>query len=144
MRIGPETPGWSELRRVLTTLATDAGALYAYVLDSRGTLWCSSDHVKQDDVSPAAQIVLDELANLEPPLRRGGHLDHFAKRRAGHAYLRSFAGIYVLLLRFSAPQPIQAIRSAVAPVLPRIEALVADIPPPSGPGSEGAEGVGVA
>ncbi|MCP4304219.1 MAG: hypothetical protein GY788_04910 [bacterium] len=144
MRIGPETPGWSELRRVLTTLAADAGALYAYVLDSRGALWCSSNHVKQDDVSPAAQIVLDDLANLEPPLRRGGRLDHFAKRRAGHAYLRSFGGIYVLLLRFSAPQPIQTVRSAVAPVLPRIEALVADIPPPSGPGSEGAEGVGVA
>ncbi len=144
MRMGPETPASSELRRVLTNLAADARAIYAYVLDSRGTLWCSSEHVKDDGRSPAAQIVLDELASLDPPLRRGGRLDRFAKRRSGDAYLRSFGGIYVLLLRFSAPQSIETVRSAVTPRLPRIEALVADIPPPSGPGSAGAEGVGVA
>ena len=144
MRIGPETPAWSELRRVLTSLADDADAMYAYVLDSRGTLWCSSEQVKEDSTSPASQIVLDELANLDTPLGRGGRLDRFAKRASGNAYLRSFGGIYVLLLRFSAPKPIQMVRAAVTPLLPRIEALVADIPPPSGPGSEGAEGVGVA
>ncbi|MEZ4222586.1 MAG: hypothetical protein R3B13_16720 [Polyangiaceae bacterium] len=137
-------PSWSELRRALTSLAVDAHALYAYVLDSRCTLWCSSNHVEQDRVSPAVQIVLDEVAALDPPMHRGGRLDCFAKRRSGNAYLRSFGGIYVLLLRFSSPRPIQAVRTAVNPVLPRIEALVAGLPPTSGPGSEGAEGLGVA
>jgi hypothetical protein len=129
---------------VLTALATDAHALYAYVLDNRGTLWCTSDHVDWDGASPATQILLDELAGLTPPLHRGGHLDRFARRQSGHAYLRSFGGIYVLLLRFSAPREIETVRASVAPALPRIAALMERMPPPGGPGTEGAEGASVA
>lgn len=143
MRLGPEVPEWVELRRQLTRLATDTRALYAYVLDNRGRIWCTSESVDWDGQSPATSLVLRELAKLSKPLHRGGRLDRFIGR-SDNAYARSFGGLYVLLLRFTALRDAIAVRAEVASALPRIEALVAGLPPPDGPGTEGAEGVGVA
>ena len=142
MPLGPDVPEWAELRRVLTELATDVKAHFAYVFDSRANLWCTSEDSGYQ--SRATEIVQSELATLRKPLHRGGQLDRFAVRHAGHAYLKSFGGIYVLLLRFSGPRSLETVREAVGLALPRIGSLVARLPPPDGPGSEGAEGVTVA
>ena len=60
-------------------------------------------------------------------------------RSCGYAYVRSFANIYVVMVRYSAPFELPAARAAVGAHLPEIERLTLALPPPDGPGSEGAE-----
>ena len=73
-------------------------------------------------------------------LGAGGHID----RVFSYSYIRSFAGVYVLLLRFHGSFDSQLVRDLVSKALKSIELLTLALPPPDGPGSGTAEGVGVA
>jgi len=59
-------------------------------------------------------------------------------------YLKSFAGIYVLAVDFEATFNAFIVRAAARRALPKIETLTLLLPPPQGPGSGSAEGVGSA
>lgn len=133
----------SELRRVLSDLRAVAGAHGAYVLDCWGNFWC---WVPPADVYKAvvARVTLERVAQLERSPQRGGRLDRILSGRDGDALLRSFAGIYILYLRFAAPFDRDAVRQHVAAALPAVEALTLALPPSGGPGRGPAEGVGVA
>lgn len=139
---GPDFPEWQRLADVLSALSTECGATNGYVLDAWANLWCAGNDLhsggESDRVMSLAQR---ELATLPVALNRGGKLD----RAHGETYFRSFAGIYVLVLRFN-DDAIDAaqVRAAVAKALPAVEALTLLLPPPDGPTSGGVAGAGVA
>jgi hypothetical protein len=134
-------PEWQRLADALGELARDCGSLGAYVLDSQANLWCAGDDLYDGgDSDMIMDLVHERLGALPLPLNRGGHID--AAFRS--AYLRSFAGIYIVALRFAGPFDVDLTQRAIAASLPRIEALTLLLPPPDGPGSSGASGFGVA
>lgn len=137
-------PTWTALRGRLAELARATRAHNAYIFDARATLVCSAHTLERGASSRATEIVEAALATVTPPLRRGGRLDRVVPRRLGHGYVRFFAAIYVLLLRFSGDFDANDVRAGVAATLPEIERLTLGLPPAGGPGSGGAEGFGVA
>ena len=89
-------------------------------------------------------VALDVIRNLAPPLHRGGRLDLVVSDRRGNAYMKSFAGIYVLLLRYPGHFDGRAARQSATRALGAIEALTTSLPQTDGPGAGGAEGFGSA
>src|SRR5262245_62152436 len=98
---------WKLLYAALDGLCISTHARNAYVLDSVGGLYCvAGEGATEDDMpepSLAATLVQSIVQTLNPPLRRGGKIDCFAPGPQDVAYLRSFAGLYILMLCFSAP-----------------------------------------
>jgi hypothetical protein len=136
-----EFPEWQRLADALAELTRVCGARGGYVLDSGANLWCAGDDLSPDgDSSSVMALTRVELDSLPTPLKRGGRLD----LGRDSTYFRSFAGIYVLVLRFAGPMELGTVRAAVNARLRRIEGLTLSLPPPDGPGSSGAEGVGSA
>jgi hypothetical protein len=123
---------------------TDVRGQNAYIVDAWGNLWCSAHTVEWRCQSAAIDVVKTELARAELPLQRGGKIDRQGHQRNGSTYLRSFAGVFVLLVRFESPFDQDLVRSVVGATLRRLEGLVVSLPPPNGPGSGSAEGFGVA
>jgi hypothetical protein len=135
------SPEWQRLADALGDLSRESGATNGYVLDAWANLWCAgNDLYLGGESGPIMELTQAQLLSLPRPLNRGGRID----RAQGLTYFRSFAGIYVVVLRFQAPFDLAALRPVVTKALPRIEALTLALPPPEGPGSGGAEGVGVA
>lgn len=134
-------PEWQRLADALGELSRECEASNGYVLDSQANLWCAGNdlyyHGESDLVMDLTQR---QLAALPKPLNRGGHID----RAYGSWYLRSFAGVYVLVLSFSGLFDVPRARAAIGTALPRIEALTLLLPPPDGPTSSGAAGFGIA
>lgn len=141
MALGPDVPEWLELRGQLLALTESSGAHNSYVLDAWANVWCAARGFDWPGAVGVAQVV---VAGLRPALQRGGRVDRALHRREGHGYVRSFAAVYLLLLRFSGPYAVAPVRQAIAEALPRIEALTLALPPPEGPGSGTNEGFGVA
>ncbi len=138
--IGEKHPEWQRLADALGALAREVGASNGFVLDSVANLWCSAKLYEGPDGDEVMDVAYDALTAMPIPLKRGGRID----RVAGQTYLRSFAGIYVLALRFTAAFDLARVRASAEQALPRIEALTLQLPPPDGPGSGGSEGFGVA
>lgn len=135
-----DVPEWLALQDRLVTLTTFTGAHNAYVVDAWLNIWCSAHSYDAALEGLARDLTRTALGTLRPSLQRGGRLD----RSLPCTYMRSYAGVYVLLLRFSGEFEDRAVQSAVAAALPAIEALTVALPPPDGPGAGGAEGFGVA
>ncbi len=131
----PLVPEWVELRRRLNSLADDLKADNVYVLDGWCNLWCSAHEEDAEMRSGVIELVRDELGSLEEPLPQGGWIDRRAHQYRGHAYLKSFASVYVLVLRFSAPFDLPQQRAVVAGALKPIEQLVVGLAQPTTPGS---------
>lgn len=144
MTLGPNTRQWRELRRRLVILAEECGAQNACVLDAWGNLWCSGYVADWSEQSRAITAVERALAQLHRPLQRGRRLDGRLLHGGEHLYVRSFANVYLTLLRFPGSFAEDPVRDAVAKALPGIEALTIALPPPSGPGSASGAGFGVA
>jgi hypothetical protein len=136
----------------LAQLADDASAVNVYVFDAWSHVWCTAMPVAwiadtfdagmgERPVGTRAVEILDTaLRRLEKPLPRGGTL----AARVGEAYLRSFATVYVLMLRFAHPFELEPLRALVDAALPDIARLTTALPPPGGPGGHGTEAVGTA
>jgi hypothetical protein len=133
-------PEWQRLASALAALAAECGAQNAYVLDAWANLWCSAHAYDRFGGDVAMQVTDAQLRKLKVPLNRGGRLHAVTSTD----YLRSFAGIYVVLLHFVEPFDADAMLTATDAALPRIETLTLLLPPPEGPGSGSAEGFGVA
>ncbi len=128
----PLVPEWAELRRELDSVATAVGAENGYVLDAWCNLWCSAYEEDPEMRSGVIELVRDELDSLELPLPQGGWIDRRAHQYRGHAYLKSFGSVYVLVLRHAAPFDLTAQQKAVAEALETIEPLVVGLAPHPG------------
>ncbi|MBE7478990.1 MAG: hypothetical protein HS104_03300 [Polyangiaceae bacterium] len=145
MALGPHVPEWAQLQQALAALAHDACATSASVLDAWGLPWCCAPHHNIAVARDAARSLRRALASLDLPLQQGGSLDRLCSADdAGVAYVRSFATVYVLVLRYDALPDLTRARRATLQALPQIEALVEKLPPPAGPGSGSAEALGSA
>jgi hypothetical protein len=148
MPLGPHVPAWQALRDELQGLIDETSAVLAMVTDESNVVWCwskiekghflwraSTDEVGAAVASLAGIFHGEQVANLSPPLRRGGRLDvihrdpHWRTARSYEAH--SFAGIYILLVLFNEPPSAAELRIRAA--LPKIEALTLALPPPDGP-----------
>lgn len=133
-------PEWQRLADALDELSRECEATNGYVLDSQANLWCAGNDLYYGGESDAVMdLTQKQLAALPQPLNKGGRID----RAFGRTYFRSFAGVYVLALRFAGPFDVSRAREASSRALPKIEALTLLLPPPEGPGSAGAAGCGV-
>jgi hypothetical protein len=133
-----ESPEWQALQMDLELIVKATRAFNAYVFDAWDNMWCAArgfSEVSRDDL---VDIVHAGIRGRSP-LARGGHLDIAMSDRMGHRYLRSYGSCYVLLLRFSAPCDVTAIRASVGAALARLETLTLRLPPAGGPGSSGSE-----
>ena len=135
-----DAPEWLALQERLVSLTTFAAAHNAYVVDAWLNIWCSAHSFDGSEEAIAMDLTRTALGTLRPSLQRGGRLDRTLPRM----YMRSYAGVYVLVLRFPGEFDRHAVQSAVVAALPAIEALTLALPPPDGPGAGGAEGFGVA
>ena len=137
----PDFPQWQRLANALERLAADCSATGGFVLDAWANLWCAGNDLYHGSESG---VVMDlthkELSDLPVALTRGGRID----LASDATYFRSFAGIYVLVLRFAGPFDLATVRAATLTALPTIEALTLLLPPPGGPDPNGAAGFGVA
>jgi hypothetical protein len=142
-----EHPNWIALRAELLHIAKMSGATEVYVLDAWGNLWCSAHRAAEATLLRAVAVVESALRALKRPLARGGTIDQVLDLDETHGYIRSFAGVYVVLVLFGGPpgnrnRPVS--RGIVGRALPRIEALTIGLPPPDGSGSSSGEAFGVA
>ena len=134
-------PQWQRLAAALGTLAAECGAANVYLLDAWANLWCAGqDPYDGSDNTRIMEFTHRQLAALRVPLNRGGRID----RAYPNAYLRSFAGVYVIVVDLSGRFDVSLVRAAVGKALPNIEALTLALPPPDGPESGGAAGFGSA
>jgi hypothetical protein len=141
-----KSTAWQLLHRALEELRAEAHAHNAYLLDESGRLWCSAVAFTTMDPTTVVDMMRSAIARLETPLRRGGVLNGAVPQNRGsmtrrdYAYVRSFANLYVLMIRFSAPFDVGPVTSTVDAALSRIERLTLSLPPPSGPGDASGEG----
>jgi hypothetical protein len=140
----PTSYEWGELRRELEVVARAAAAFNAYVVDAWGVAWCAASHFEHIWPEDLAELVRLAEECRRVPVARGGKLDLALSGPKGHAYLRTYASCYVVVLRYAGPFDEAKAREAVSAALPRIESLTLRLPPPDGPGSSGNEAVGSA
>ncbi len=141
--LGPHVPAWVELEQELIDLRIALDARNAYILDAWGNLWCAGDGVEwSGQWEQAISIITTAVRAAPKSLQRGGALDEAIPRRS--AYLKSFAGVYVVLVRFRGHFEVATARRAVATALPNLEKLTLLLPPPDGPDAGGASGFGSA
>jgi hypothetical protein len=129
---------WKALRRELESVAQRAKAFNAYVLDAWDNQWCAAhgfSAMPRDDLMDLIRAGVGRRT----PLRRGGALDAVVSSRIGHAFLKSFASCYVLLLRYAGRFDDDLTRTVVMEALARIEALTIALPSPDGPGFDAAD-----
>jgi len=143
-----EHPSWLALREELGGITAATGAANAYVLDAWGNLWCSARSVPENILQFAVRIAEFIVRTTKPPITRGGKLDQSVPTQGAVAgYIRSFSGVYILLVLSETRMDrgtIQVLRAIITRALPRIEALTLSLPPPDGPGPSSGEGFGVA
>ena len=139
LRVVTDSPEWQDLQRELEALARDAKCFNAYVFDAWENPWCAAHSFTEVAREDLLDLVRAGTARARAPLHRGGVLDSCLSGRMGHAYLKTYASCYVLVLRFSGPFDEQKTRAAVSLALPRLEALTVRLPPSGGPGSRGQE-----
>lgn len=138
--LATDSQEWLRLQHRLGDLASEAGAQNAFVLDAWANLWCAA-HSYDGSAAQLATLATERaLASVRPPLPRGGHIDG----EFFFGYIWSFAGVYVLVLRFTRTFDAEPVRVLVVKALPSIEALTLALPPPDGPGSGTSEGFGTA
>ncbi|NUP08059.1 MAG: hypothetical protein HOW73_18590 [Polyangiaceae bacterium] len=122
----PAHPAWQRLAIELGELSRVTGAKNGYVLDAWANLWCAGNDLYFGGESAAVMELTEaQLATLPRPLNRGGRIDE----ARDHTYFRSFAGVYVLVLRFQQDFHVETVRSLVAKALPKVEALTLLLPP---------------
>lgn len=91
----------------------------------------------------AWNVVRRALRNAEPRLERGGTILEVLGAEDGNAaFVQSFAGVYVVVLRYVALFDRRATTAIVSAALPELEELVLALPSPHGPGSGSAEALG--
>ena len=131
------------LHACLADLASSASATTAAVFDAWGLPWCCAPLHNIFVARECASVLRRAFANLKTPLEQGGSLDRICSTDGvGAAYVRSFASVYILILRYDALFDLQLAKRTVAMALPEIEARVVALPPPHGPGSGSAEARG--
>jgi len=146
VNLGPNNPEWCALRHELDELLRETGAHHICVLDAWSNLWCASPTIEPAREEEAIFVTAGVLKDLTKPLQRGGRVDRELRpRQEGYGYIRSYAGVYILLVRSRGYEARSvAWPSTVAAVLPRVETLTLALPFPDGPGSGSAEGFGIA
>ena len=95
----------------------------------------------------AVDIAESAIRTLKRPLTRGGVIDQPIAVDERRGYIRSFAGVYLVLLVSSGPpgeRSSRMDRGVIGRALAKIQSLTLALPPPEGPGSGSAEGFGVA
>ncbi len=127
---------WIMLAVELTSLCETTGAHNAYVMDAWSNCWCAAHSYEDCPSESLLELCAEALGRLPKPLQRGGKLDAVIDWASGHAYFRSYAGVYILALRFSGPFDHGEVHAAVSLALPRIEELTLALPPPGGPGTD--------
>jgi hypothetical protein len=131
------SPEWLALSAELVALSGATHAHNAYVADATGMSWCAAHDFSEQLPQSVADLLAWRLDQLPKPLPKGGVLDAAVSRvtgtPGGHAYFASFAGVYVLVLRFAGPFDVDNVRTLVGTALPRLEALTLALPPPEGP-----------
>jgi hypothetical protein len=135
---------WEELRVELDALANAAVAFNAYVVDAWGIVWCAARYFESVYPEDLADLVRLAEARRHVRVTHGGKLDAVLSGSKGHAYLRTYASCYVVLLRYAGPFDEPKARDVVSAALPRLEAITLRLPPPEGPGSSGNEAAGSA
>lgn len=133
MPLGPTVPEWSALRQALSEVANATRSEMACVLDATGDLWCASHPIDEPRQQWAMQTVRDAFHAPHPQIARGGHLGRRVSHGDRPAYLRSFAGTYVLLVALAEPVDEVGLHRVVDAALPEVERLTLALPPPDGP-----------
>jgi hypothetical protein len=118
-----ESVEWQELQRELELVAKALRAFNVYVLDAWGNAWCAAHGFSEMPRDDLVRLVDAGVARGRTPLARGGQLDIATSDKMGHRYLRTYGSCYVLLVRFSAPCDVTAVRASIEPALLRLEAL---------------------
>ena len=124
----------------------------AYVRDAWGNRWCSGRPFSRYAGAEIDAAVNAAVSACAPSLPRGGKLDTVIELSGRRALVVSFAGVYLLVVEYRTPaetfvasvQRQAMVRKATLGALPKIERLTLALPPPAGPGSGSAEGVGTA
>jgi hypothetical protein len=146
--LGPDNPTWKKLYGALAKLAAESGGSFAFVIDRGNCLWCvglansGPTTVTMPEDRAADRFYETEMVPRLAAIRRGTPFD-VAKTVGKDRYLAaSFAGIYAVVVWFSAPFNPALIRARIRRALPEIEALTLALPPSDGPGfDEGAQRV---
>ena len=135
MPLGPSVPEWAALRDALRGVEDATRSEMACVLDAKGNLWCASHVIDEPRQQWAMETVRGALHALHPQVPRGGHLGGRVSHDDRPAYLRSFAGTYMLLVALVEPVDEVGLHRVVDAALPEIERLTLSLPPPDGPES---------
>jgi hypothetical protein len=142
--LGPQDPTWKKLYEAMASVAGDAKASFAFVLDCSNGLWCVAIPGRPPTIATHREDgAADDFfqAEVEPRLARPGGQHAFAviKDAARDGYVAlPFAGIYFLVLWFEEPFQAELVRARMKRALPVIEALTVALPPTDGPTTEAA------
>lgn len=147
MALGPHHATWKALYDALGALATACGGSFAFVVDEGNGLWCVGvPALAPTTVTPHADEAADRFYRAEIVPRMTtmtrGHKFEVVRSfvdvnvSSDHYFAQSFANIYALVVWFESVFDVKKTREAVQRSLPRIEALVLELPP-SGPGGAG-------
>ena len=153
MHSANEIPAWLKLHRRLVDLQDGVGAKIALVCDLSGALLCygRSRRPQEGPLPPGDATWHGTEADLERELKAVGEMFERVLHARGpgqdkpgarftvaltdeepYVFAQSFAGVYVLLVRFSGPFTPFPVASKVRAALPPIEALTVMLPPPEG------------
>jgi hypothetical protein len=142
--LGPHHPTWKALYDALAALATECGGPFSFVLDEGNGLWCvglrgeEATTLTFDQNEAADRFYRAEIVPRMMSMQRGHKFEivrSFIDVNVGsdRYYAMSFASIYALVVWFESAFDVAKTRDAVKRSLPRIEALVLDLPPSGGP-----------
>jgi hypothetical protein len=147
----PYDPELRALSEELTHLGRLRFVCGVYVFDAWLNFLCTARMVDPIPLSLVQATIRDAVQAAGKPLHRGGKLDTLLPCGNGTAFIHSYAGIYVLVVRFGdlpdEPLPSDAsvvVRAASLRALPKISRLTLALPPPDGSGPGSAQGFGVA
>ena len=129
MAISRDDSRWVALADALLSLAREVGAANAIVADISENLWCRAVDVSDSEMKALDDMFMLAMSTATGPLQRGGSVRLIRADQEPFFCAVSFAGIYLLLIRFE--QPFDATRAAaiVDAQLPHIERLTVALPP---------------